>query len=206
MRHELRWNHCHVFYVHINIRFVYFSEGSKQSENGTPISASGMHSVATIKDTLFAGGGKQPSTEIGSDFESRNVLDKTTKTINEPHTASPKSSESLSLKNVSSVGNQTEQNSSNTSELSSNTTNTTLQPFWSCVKYNMTEQNVIILKDKNSLIWWLDELNKTMSCAVVLFYAKWCYFSASLAPMYNAVGRAFSGIPVLAIDAYTHNR
>lgn len=178
---------------------MYISEGDKQSENGTPISASGMHSFASIKGTLFAGDSKQPSTEIGSDFDPRNVFDKTTKTMNKPLT------ESRSL-NVFSVGNQTEQNSSNTSELSSNTTNTTLQPFWSCVKYNMTEQKVVILKDKNSLIWWLDELNKTMSCAVVLFYAKWCYFSASLAPMYNAVGRAFSGIPILAIDAYTHNR
>lgn len=85
-----------------------------------------------------------------------------------------------------------------------NSTNKTVEPFWSCAKYNITEQNVIILKDKNSLIWWLDELNKTMGCAVVLFYAKWCYFSANLAPAYNAVGRAFSGIPILAIDAYTH--
>ena len=95
-------------------------------------------------------------------------------------------------------------NSSNNSE--DNSINQTLHPTWSCSRYNLSHQSVIILKNKSSLIWWLDELNKTASCAVVLFYAKWCYFSASLAPIYNAVGRAFSGIPVLAIDAYTHNR
>lgn len=85
-----------------------------------------------------------------------------------------------------------------------NTTNKTAEPLWACKKFN-TSQKVVVLSDKNSLIRWLEEINKTMSCAVVLFYAKWCFFSARLAPIYNAAGRAFSGIPILAIDAYTHN-
>lgn len=182
---------------------LYIIEANELTENGATISTSGMHSFTAIKDTLFAGNSEQQPSTDASDFDATSAFDKTTKTISEPQTAS---SNYVSPNNVSNVDNQVRKNSSNASELSSNTTNTTSQPFWSCVKYNMTEQNVIILKNKSSLIWWLDEINKTTSCAVVLFYARWCYFSASLAPMYNAVGRAFSGIPILAIDAYSHNR
>ena len=183
---------------------LYIIEANELTENGATISTSGMHHFAAIKDTLFAGNSEQQPSTDASDFDATtSAFDKTTKTINEPQTAS---SNYVSPNNVSNIDNQVQKNSSTTSELSPNTTNTTSQPFWSCVKYNMTEQNVIILKNRSSLIWWLDEINKTMSCAVILFYARWCYFSASLAPMYNAVGRAFSGIPILAIDAYSHNR
>lgn len=82
----------------------------------------------------------------------------------------------------------------------------TSQPFWGCTKYNVSNQMVIVVKDRVSLIWWLEEMNRSMSCAIVLFYAKWCYFSAQFAPVFNAVGRAFYGIPILAFDAYNHNR
>ena len=87
-----------------------------------------------------------------------------------------------------------------------NVTKDTLEPLWSCGKFNLSKQSVVILDDNNSLSSWLEEINRTTSCAVVLFYAKWCYFSAMLAPAYNAAGRAFEGIPLLALDAYTYNR
>ena len=37
-------------------------------------------------------------------------------------------------------------------------------------------------------------------CAVVMFYAPWCEFSARFARRFNALGRTFDGLPVLAVD------
>lgn len=173
---------------------------------------------ASIDDTKSAGviHVEQSQTENTSDMNDFfDKLSETVSTTNTDHssdiTNTHENPEDLSSTNSGSAehgaetaSNLTVSKSQNTSH--GNSTNKVFQPFWSCVKYNISEQNVIILKDKNSLIWWLDELNKTMGCAVVLFYAKWCYFSSNVAPLYNAIGRAFSGIPILAIDAYTHNR
>ena len=37
-------------------------------------------------------------------------------------------------------------------------------------------------------------------CAVVLFYAPWCAFSAQFARKFNALGRSFENLPILAVD------
>lgn len=44
--------------------------------------------------------------------------------------------------------------------------------------------------------------NKTYAncCVVVMFFAPWCEFSAQFGRKFNAVGRAFDGLPVLAVD------
>jgi hypothetical protein len=214
---------------------LYILGVGKQSENGAKLTTTAMDSSVSIEDTLLTGSvyAEQPATESVADVSRDNMqdsfgksntlndLDATSSDTNTDHSYSKLNTENTddssngvelksTLENTAIDGqnqtNLTDINSLNISEHAGNSTNKTQQPFWSCVKYNMTQQHVILLKDKNSLIWWLDELNKTMGCAVVLFYAKWCYFSASIAPMYNTVGRAFSGIPILAIDAYTHNR
>ena len=201
--------------------FLYVLETDKNDYDASP-STTDADTSAFIEDTSLAGSiyEEQRSIESISDVSVNDaVLDsfvKSTKAVeNLDEVVSETNVDSIintdnyqSQKTVIDNNdiNATNINAANISEPADNSTNKTAQPFWSCAKYNLTRQNVIILKDKNDLIWWLDELNKTMACAVVLFYANWCYFSAKLAPMYNAVGRAFPGVPVLAIDAYTHNR
>ena len=37
-------------------------------------------------------------------------------------------------------------------------------------------------------------------CAIVMFYAPWCEFSAQFGRKFNALGRTFSGLPILAVD------
>jgi thiol-disulfide isomerase/thioredoxin len=37
-------------------------------------------------------------------------------------------------------------------------------------------------------------------CAIVLFYAPWCTFSAQFARKFNALGRSFRGLPILALN------
>ncbi|XP_028405097.1 thioredoxin domain-containing protein 15-like [Dendronephthya gigantea] len=172
---------------------------------------------ASIEDTISAEVTREEQSQTEARSHINNPFDERSKTISTTNidhssdlTNTHENPEDLSSTDsggtehgAETVSNLTDSESQNTSD--ANSTNKMSQQFWSCVTYNISEQKVIILKDKNSLVWWLDELNKTMGCAVVLFYAKWCYFSANLAPLYNAVGRAFSGIPILAIDAYTHN-
>ncbi|KAM7428208.1 cell redox homeostasis [Porites harrisoni] len=65
------------------------------------------------------------------------------------------------------------------------------------------EQRVIIVK-ADELMQWINttEDNETDSCAVVLFYTEYCPFCANLAPLYNALGRVYNNLPVLAVDAY----
>ena len=37
-------------------------------------------------------------------------------------------------------------------------------------------------------------------CAIVLFYAPWCTFSVQFARKFNALGRSFRGLPILAVN------
>lgn len=37
-------------------------------------------------------------------------------------------------------------------------------------------------------------------CAIVYFYASWSYYSCEYALQYNALGRAFNSLPILAVD------
>lgn len=46
----------------------------------------------------------------------------------------------------------------------------------------------------------LENKTYTNCCVVVMFFAPWCEFSAQFARKFNAVGRAFNGLPVLAVD------
>ena len=46
----------------------------------------------------------------------------------------------------------------------------------------------------------LENSSMTNSCAVVMFYAPWCEFSVQFARKFNALGRSFDGLPILAVD------
>lgn len=65
------------------------------------------------------------------------------------------------------------------------------------------EQRVIIVK-ADELFQWINTTvdNETDSCAIVLFYTEYCPFCAKLAPLYNALGRVYNNLPILAVDAY----
>ena len=43
-------------------------------------------------------------------------------------------------------------------------------------------------------------------CVFVMFYAPWCKFSTASAPHFNAIGRAFADIDVIAVDAFQFRR
>ena len=129
--------------------------------------------------------------------------------------------QTMSKTTIADVNNRTisEENSlqfENASEVV-NTTNSTSAsselPKYFCKGRNNSlgngsvEQRVIIVK-ADELMQWINttEDNETDTCAVVLFYTEYCPFCAKLAPLYNALGRVYNNLPVLAVDAYKQHR
>ena len=46
----------------------------------------------------------------------------------------------------------------------------------------------------------LEDPSITNTCAIVMIYAPWCPFSADFARQFNALGRSYRELPVLAMD------
>ena len=71
-----------------------------------------------------------------------------------------------------------------------------------CTRSNLTEYkeiNSVQLVNGSRLTHYLSESNST-DCFFVLLFVTWCPFSARLAPIFNALPRAFSNLDVLAFD------
>ena len=43
-------------------------------------------------------------------------------------------------------------------------------------------------------------------CSIMIFYYNWCRFSSAAAPKFNAIGRLYPQMYIMAIDAYYHYR
>jgi hypothetical protein len=71
-----------------------------------------------------------------------------------------------------------------------------------CTRSNFSELkeiNSVQLVNGSRLTNYLSESNST-DCFFVLFFVTWCPFSARLAPIFNALPRAFPNLDVLAFD------
>ena len=91
--------------------------------------------------------------------------------------------------------------------------NSTTSPKWSCKGRNDSQNNdtvnqKVVIVHSDELLQQINssENNETDPCAIVLFYTNYCPFSAKLAPLYNALGRVYNNLPVLAIDAHKQHR
>lgn len=91
--------------------------------------------------------------------------------------------------------------------------NSTGLPKWFCKGLNGSQSNTsiynrVVIVNSDELLRQINSSNdnETDSCAIVLFYTNYCPFSAKLAPLYNALGRVYDNLPVLAIDAYRQHR
>ncbi|KAL9962610.1 hypothetical protein ACROYT_G031729 [Oculina patagonica] len=109
---------------------------------------------------------------------------------------------------------------SNSSQIENSTKNTELEvvnatssksglPKWFCKGRNNSQNNdslpqKVLIVNSEELLKWINTTtdNETDACAVVLFFTQYCPFCAKLAPMYNALGRVYNNLPILAIDAY----
>ena len=75
-----------------------------------------------------------------------------------------------------------------------------------CIPHNRTysdeETAQVKIVNSTQLLELLSVKNDSQgNCAVVLFYAPWCFFCSEVAPHYNALARAFPQLDILAIDA-----
>ncbi|NWS44142.1 TXD15 protein, partial [Probosciger aterrimus] len=75
-----------------------------------------------------------------------------------------------------------------------------------CEERNMTGTERLMLQILNVSQDLMEFLNPNSSdCTLVLFYTPWCRFSASLAPHFNSLPRAFPTLRFLALDASQHS-
>ncbi|NWH68786.1 TXD15 protein, partial [Geococcyx californianus] len=79
-------------------------------------------------------------------------------------------------------------------------------PKVSCEEMNSTGTDCCALQILNASQDLMEFLNPNSSdCTLVLFYTPWCRFSASLAPHFNSLPRAFPTLRFLALDASQHS-
>ena len=103
------------------------------------------------------------------------------------------------------AGSQNKTNEVNTTEAAEKPAG----PKWDCGEGNHSKEfpvGLVDIVDDKELQDWLNATINGSRCVLVLFYARFCRFSAQLAPLYNALGRSYDKLPTLAIDAYQHNR
>ncbi|XP_073335290.1 thioredoxin domain-containing protein 15 [Pagrus major] len=75
-----------------------------------------------------------------------------------------------------------------------------------CDKRNITGMDSFSVQVLNASQDLMEFLNaNSTECSVVLFFTAWCQFSASLAPHFNALPRAFPSMHFLALDASQHS-
>lgn len=115
------------------------------------------------------------------------------------------------ISNTSQVENSTK-NKLNDEAVNSTSANSGL-PKWFCKGRNNSQSNdslqqKVVIVNSEELLKLINATtdNETDACAVVLFFTQYCPFCAKLAPMYNALGRVYNNLPILAIDAYKQHR
>ncbi|XP_061473147.1 thioredoxin domain-containing protein 15 isoform X2 [Rhineura floridana] len=88
----------------------------------------------------------------------------------------------------------------------SNSTDSMKTPKVNCEERNITGMTNFTLQILNISQDLMEFLNPNDSdCTLVLFYTPWCRFSASLAPHFNSLPRAFPTLHFLALDASQHS-
>lgn len=94
------------------------------------------------------------------------------------------------------------QTTTTTSTLSSTTTQSTPPNCVVSAKLNQTDKiikNEVKLVNGSHLTRTLSD-SASLECFLVLFYVPWCPFSARLAPLFNALPKAFPNLDILAFD------
>ncbi|XP_030360296.1 thioredoxin domain-containing protein 15 [Strigops habroptila] len=87
-----------------------------------------------------------------------------------------------------------------------NSTDSAKAPKVNCEERNTTGAERLTLQILNVSQDLMEFLNPNSSdCTLVLFYTPWCRFSASLAPHFNSLPRAFPTLRFLALDASQHS-
>jgi len=72
---------------------------------------------------------------------------------------------------------------------------------WPCKSFNITANaSTVILNNETEYTSIFARMNSTHGCGLLLFYSPHCEFCTKLAPMYNALGRAYPDLAVMAVN------
>lgn len=79
--------------------------------------------------------------------------------------------------------------------------NTSLHQYMRGNESTIIDSSVVIVNNETTLGNVIAAMNRTKVCGLLLFYSPYCEFCTNLAPLYNAVGRSYNDVLVLASDA-----
>ena len=72
---------------------------------------------------------------------------------------------------------------------------------WPCKSFNITANaSTVILNNETEYTSIFARMNSTHGCGLLLFYSPHCEFCTKLAPLYNALGRAYPDLAVMAVN------
>ena len=72
---------------------------------------------------------------------------------------------------------------------------------WPCKSFSISNTTKTVIVSNETLFTdILAEMNTTHGCGLLLFYSPYCEFCANLAPLYNAIGRSYPDLAVMALD------
>ena len=154
---------------------------------------------------------------VSDAVEEKNVPAEVNDTVLEASNANATLNETGILGLNGTVSNTSQVENSTKTKLNDETVNSTSAnsglPKWFCKgrnnsQSNETLQQKVVIVNSEELLKLINATtdNETDSCAVVLFFTQYCPFCAKLAPLYNALGRVYNNLPILAIDAYKQHR
>ena len=84
---------------------------------------------------------------------------------------------------------------------SSNDTSSVPSHRWPCKSFNITSNaSTVILNNETEYTSIFARMNSTHGCGLLLFYSPHCEFCTKLAPLYNALGRAYPDLAVMAVN------
>lgn len=90
-----------------------------------------------------------------------------------------------------------------TAEHTENDTSNVPSHRWPCKPFNITTNstsNALIINNETEYSQIFAKMNSTQGCGLLLFYSPHCEFCTTLAPLYNAVGRSYPDLAVMAVN------
>lgn len=107
----------------------------------------------------------------------------------------------------------TKQNIDNETSTNMNDSSNVPSHRWPCKPFNITARNenntnttftghssAVIINNETEFSSIFARMNSTHGCGLLLFYSPHCEFCTNLAPLYNAVGRSYPDLAVMAVN------
>jgi len=90
-----------------------------------------------------------------------------------------------------------------TAQGNSNDTSSVPSHRWPCKRFNISSDSITYLVPNDTVYTEiLARMNTTHGCGLLLFYSPYCEFCTNFAPLYNAIGRSYPDLAVMAFDAH----